>query len=276
MTMRNRLTRGLLLAALVLPLLAMGVAPASGQAPPPASTITVVHGLRGQLVDVYLDDSLVLKGYAPERVTDPIPIATGNHRVTLRPAESPGSAAPMVSGVVKITPGANVSVVAHFDQNGKPAISSFGNDVDALPNGKARLVARNTAAVAPVDVEVAGLPTVSALAPNQQFGTDVAPATYQVTVRDGSGATIVPPNDVPVPEGTSTIMYLIGTRADNNLIWIGQSIRGLAATPTAVKTGNSGLAAPRSGDVPASAWWLVVLGVAAVGAGCAPAVLRRR
>lgn len=222
---------------------ALGGAPASGQTPPASATVTVVHGLRGQLVDVYLDGKLALKGFQPERVTDPLQLPAGKHEVKLRSAGSAATSAPFATANVTVPAGANLSLVAHLGQDGKPTVTPFNNKVNPLAAGKARLVARNTAFVEPVTVLLNGAPVVTTLKPKSEFGADVAPATYQVSVKAPSGGVLVPANDVPVPEGAATIMYLIGARADNSLIWIAQSIVGLQQPPAAVPTGNSGLAA---------------------------------
>lgn len=247
---------------------ASAVAPAAGSA-----TVTIVHGLRGQLIDVYLDGRLLLKGFQPERVTDPVQSPSGEHRVELRPAGSAADAAPVASATVTVDPGTNLSVVAHLDAAGHPTITKYVNDMTQVAAGKGRLVARNAAASAPVSVLINNAPAVTSLATDGEFHAEVAPATYQVTVKDPAGTTIVPANDVPVPAAASTIMYLIGSQADNNLIWIGQSISGLAAPPVVVATGNSGLAARRTGNSDGLLTGGAVGAVLAVGAA---AVVRRR
>ncbi len=240
---------------------------------PTSATVTIVHGLRGQLIDVYLDGRLLLKGFQPERVTDPLQSPAGDHRVELRPAGSSADAVPVAAATVTVEPGANLSLVAHLDGARHPTITKYVNDTSPVAPGKGRLVARNSAASAPVSVVINGAPAVTALVTDGEFHADVAPATYQVAVKDPVGATIVPANDVPVPAAASTIMYLIGSQTDNNLIWIGQTISGLTAPPTVVKTGNSGLAAPH----PDRTTGLLVGGaIGAVLAAGSAAVVRRR
>lgn len=224
----------------------LGAGPSGAQeGPTPMATVTVVHGLRGQLVDVYLDDVLTLKGFQPERVTDALPVPAGEHRLSLRPAGSPAQSNPMATDSVMVEAGSNLSVVAHFDSNGKPTVTAFKNDTNPLAAGKARLVARSTAQVSAITLVVNDQP-VAPVAPEAQYAADLDPAIYKVAVDGPAGGTIVPATDVPVVEGASTIMYLIGSQRNNDLIWIGQSIGGLQAPPTAVATGNSGLAAPNA------------------------------
>lgn len=41
------------------------------------TTVTLVHGFRGLLADVYLDGERILQGFAPERSTDPTELPSG-------------------------------------------------------------------------------------------------------------------------------------------------------------------------------------------------------
>ena len=66
-------------------------------APAPASAadsgdaqLTVVHGVRGLVADVRLDGELVLSGFAPERVTDPLPVPAGRHSLQVWPSGAIG------------------------------------------------------------------------------------------------------------------------------------------------------------------------------------------
>lgn len=249
--MRTRTAFGLLVTALAA--VALTASPTSAQEPlePVTATVTVVHGLRGELVDVYLDGELALEGFQPERVTDPLQVPAGDHEVVLRPAGSSTSETPMTTATVSVVAGANMSLVGHLDPDGKPTVSVYNNDVASLPPGKARFVARNTAEVSDITLVVDGLPAPP-LAPEAEYAAVVDPATYRVAVNAPSGGVIVPADDVAVPEGSATIMYLIGSQPDESLIWIGQSIGGLQAPPTAVPTGNSGLAAADDGRGAAS------------------------
>lgn len=275
--MRNRMILGVTAAMLAAVLL--GGAPSSAQAPAPpagAASVTVVHGLRGELVDVYLDGKLALKGFQPERVTDPLKVPAGDHRVILRTAGSPADGTPMATANVKVAAGANLSLVGHLNTDGEPTVTAYDNNVSPLPAGKARLVARSTAEISAITLVVNGDP-LAPLAPEGEFGADLAPATYQVAVNAPNGGVIVPPDDVPVPEGTATIMYLIGSRSDRNLIWIGQSIAGLQVPPAAVPTGNSGLVAPPSPDHgPLGPWGGAGLAAAFVGLAIGLVLLRGR
>lgn len=239
---------GLLVLVLTAGLLASPGA-ASAQDPAPATaTVTIVHGLRGELVDVYVDGTLTLEGFKPERTTDPLQVPAGDHLVELREGGSDVTDTPFATATLTVVAGTNVSVVAHLGADGKPTVSAFENDLGALEPGEARLVARNTAYVPPVSVLLDDAPVVDELESPEEYGVELAGKTYGVEVRGAPDAgVLVPRNEVVVPEGSATIMYLVGAQRDDSLIWIAQSIDGLAPPPLAVPTGNSGLASPAIG-----------------------------
>src|SRR3954471_2267731 len=85
-------------------------------------TVTVVHGLRGVVADVYVDGTLALPAFEPERVTDPIALPAGPHRVEIRLAGAAPTDPPAVTGDVDVTADAFQSIVAHLDSAGNTAI----------------------------------------------------------------------------------------------------------------------------------------------------------
>ncbi len=72
--MGMRTTRWFWSGALALGVVAAGFGTAEAQVPPDTGMVRVVHGLRGLVADVYLDGTLVLPTFQPERSTDPLAI----------------------------------------------------------------------------------------------------------------------------------------------------------------------------------------------------------
>ncbi len=245
--------RGLLKARLKMLVAAGGVAlaavplvpapPAGAQAAP--ALVTLVHGLRGVVADVYLDGSKVLETFEPERSTDPLPIPAGVHIVDVRLAGSPPDSSPAVRGTLDIAAGARLSAVVGLTASGEPTITTYPDDLTPLAPGQARLVARHAAAAPPVDVVVDQAPVATGLANQKEATAAVAAGTHAVaSTESGAETPVTPPQDVPLAEGTSTSMYLIGSQAQNSLTWIAVRVSGLGTAPAGVPTGNSGLAAP--------------------------------
>ena len=65
------------LAFVLVSLLGLGTAGAQEA----TGTVTIVHGFRGLVADVYLDGTLILESFEPERATDPVQLAAGDHEL---------------------------------------------------------------------------------------------------------------------------------------------------------------------------------------------------
>jgi len=121
-------------------------APGASPAAAPTGTVTIVHAVRGLVADVYVDGKLALRTFQPERVTDPIPLASGAHSVEVRTAGAPGTAAALLAGTIDVSANKSETVVVHPGPTGAPTITTYVNDLSKVPLGKARVVVRHAAA----------------------------------------------------------------------------------------------------------------------------------
>ncbi len=240
-------------------------------------TVTVVHGLRGVVADVYIDGALALPAFEPERVTDPIPIAAGPHRVEIRLAGSPADSPAAVTADVEVVADARQSIVAHLDNAGNPAVTAYLDDDSPIAAGEARAIIRHTAFAGPVDVSLDDSVVAPGLTEPGAASAEVAPATYEVSVwAPGTRDAVVAPQSAELPEGAATVMYLIGSAQAGTLSWVAEQIPGLATPPTRIQTGDSGLAAVSSGSSFPVGLAAGGLGAAALAAVAVTIVARRR
>jgi hypothetical protein len=251
------------LALVLAPLVGIGTAGAQEA----TGTVTIVHGFRGLVADVYLDGTLILESFEPERATDPVQLPAGDHEVEVREAGAEASSAAAVTGTLSVPAGANLSAVVHLSEDGEPTMTVFNNDVRGVPPGTTRLVVRHAAAAGSVNVSLDDTPLAPDLSNPTEAGREVPAATHRVAVRAGSEV-LLPPQDVPLQEGTAQYLYLIGSQDDGTVAWITQTVSGLQTAPAGVPTGNSGLAAePDGGTSPvlplAAAFFVVVIGLGA-------------
>lgn len=242
-----RLPAGLAAGLLTLALPLVSAPAARAQEAAPAS-LTLVHGVRGLVADVRLDDTLVLSGFAPERVTDPLTVPAGPHRVQAWPSGAPAGSTPVVDQVITLAAGAQLTAGIGLGADGKPVITLF-DDAALLkdPAGTA-LGVRGLAAADPVKVSAGDVVVAPSLSTTQGAVQQVAPGTYPVTVVPVSGTgSVVPPQDVPLAVGRATVLYLIGSQRDATLGWVAQTVRpSAAAAPVRVDTGVGPL--PSAGD----------------------------
>ncbi len=219
--------------------MALAVGGTAGAQTPEDGLVRVVHGLRGLVADVYLDGTLVLPTFQPERSTDPLPIPAGDHLVEIRSAGAAMTETPLLTQTVTVPPGFVGSLVAHLDGAGEPTLTAFADDLSAVPAGDSRLVVRHAAAAEPVDVLLNDQATFSAVAPAAEAGDVVGAGTYEVAVAPvGGGEPITDPQTLQYPEGTANFMYLIGSQTDGTLAWAAVQVADLQTTPLVIQTGD--------------------------------------
>lgn len=233
-------------------------------------TVTVVHGVQGLTVDVYVNGELTLEDFAPKTVTDPLQLPAGNYEIKIFAANSdPATATPAITGSATLPAGANASIVAHLTAAGAPTLSVFVNDVAPIAAGKARLVVRHTAAAPAVDVLVNGSPALTNLANPNEAKAEVPAGSYSAAVAaTGTTTPVIGPANLTLQAGTAYFVYAIGSLQDENLELVIQTIAGLAAPPPAAPPVPTTMAAPTSGTGPSggtSAVVLAVLGLALFG-----------
>ena len=193
---------------------------------------TVVHGVPGLTVDVYLNGNLTLAGFAPDTVLGPILLPATDYDIAIYPEGSdPLATAPAISGSATLPAGANASIVAHLDGAGTPTLSVFVNDVSEIASGEARLVVRHTAAAPAVDIVANGsLPLFENVTNPMEGQIDVAAGTYGVTINAAGTDTVAfDAGDVTLPEGQSTIVYAVGDLTGGTFGLLVQAIPNLGS-----------------------------------------------
>ena len=235
--------------------------------------VSVIHGIPGLTVDVYVNDALTIEDFAPGTVAGPLTLAAGDYDLALTAPDDPVASA-ILTASATVTGGTNVSIIAHLLADGTPNIAVFGNDISEIAAGESRLTVRHAAAAPEVDIVLADDTILFENVPNGAEGiVDVAAATYSVAVTPtgaGVAGAVFGPLDVELPEGTNRIVYATGDLEGGTFGLVIQDISGLAAAPAAVPTG-SGLAGPA---FPWTAAGLLVL--ALIGAGVAVPALSRK
>ena len=263
-----RLSAGVLAAGLVTGLAAPAVAaPGSATAKQEPAVVTVVHGVRGLVADVRLDGKLVLGGFAPERVTDPLELTPGKHRVQIWPTGADKGSKPLLDDVLTVTSGQQATAAVGLDADGEPALTLYDDSKLLSKRGSTALVVRGLAATGAVRVDAGKSTVADALTASTEQVKQVSPGTYKVSAKNtAGGGNIVPAQEVPVAVGRAVVLYLIGSKKDKTLGWVAQTVRpSVAGAPLRVDTGVGALPA----EGPSSALLLLVpagLAAAAVGA----------
>lgn len=271
MTAQRRLLGLVGAGALALAFSAIGAAPAQGAS---NATVSILHGVPDATVDVYANGKALLENFEPGTLTDPQMLPGGSYDLkVVKAGDGPDGDAIMSANNVKVPGGANVTVVAHLTEGGKPTLTPYANDVSALPAGKARVIVRHNAAAPEVDVRAGGEPVFTDLANPKEESAEIDPGTVKAdVVLAGTDDVVIGPASLKVAEGTTTIVYAWGSAEDENLKLAVQAISGMDGSPNSVPGGTGGQAA--SSD--AAPLWAALVGVAALGAAASGWQLYRR
>lgn len=250
--------RWLLAAATAMAMTTMGLAAATPAAAQETSQVSVVHGIPGQPVDVYVNGELTLEGFQPAEVAGPLDLPAGSYDIALTAPGDPIENAILTADGVEVPGGANISVAAHLSEGGDPTLTPFVNDVSELAAGQARLTVRHTAAAPAVDVRADGATVFSGLTnPNEESAEVDAGTISADVVLAGTEDVVLGPADLTLGEGSVTNVYAIGSADEGTLELVVEVIEGPDAAPDGVPAGVGGYAATG-----AAAWWYLLLGAA--------------
>lgn len=232
-------TRLLPLAAAVAAVAAVSLAPMANA--DDNATVYVLHGVPGTTVDVYVNGDAALTNFTPGTLTDALSLPAGEYDLKVTAAGAgAGGAAIMEAEDVAVPGGANVTVVAHLDASGSPTLTPFVNDTGKTAAGQGRLTVRHTAAAPAVDIRANGAVAFSGVTNPKEAKTDLPAGTISAdVVLAGTDTVAIGPADVPVSEGTNTIVYAWGSAADSNLAFAVQKLDGLHSSPSGVPTGTA-------------------------------------
>ena len=253
----------LLIGTGLLAVLSMLAVPAGAQAA--TGTVTVIHGIPGLTVDVYVNDGITLEDFAPDSVT--APRAPGGH-VPDRdsPCERRRRLRPGARRLSDTARWSERDIVAHLDASGQPKLAVFVNDTSPLAAGNARLVVRHTAAAPAVDVLANGKPAFTNLANPNEAKADLPAATISAAVAAaGTTTPVIGPVDLTLPEATVTVVYAVGSLDGKTLHTLAQSIP-VSTTPTQ----TTAPAPPTDGQLPntgSSTGLLVAIGLGILATG---------
>jgi hypothetical protein len=223
----------------------IGIGSAAG-AQEETGTVTVIHGVPGVDVDVYVNDELTLEDFKPDTVTDPLELPAGDYTIDIRPAGAEPTTDPIITGDATLPAGANATLIAHLTADGTPTLGVFVNDTAETAAGQGRLVVRHTAAAPAVDVLAGGEAVITDLSNPDEATLDLPAGTVSASVAaTGTTDPVIGPADVPVVAGQVTIVYAIGSLEDDTLGVLVQTIEvGEAGETTTTTAAPGGTEAP--------------------------------
>jgi hypothetical protein len=228
--------------------------------------VSVLHGIPGLTVDVYVNGDLTLDDFKPGDLAGPLALPADTYSVEITDKNDKKTVL-LGPADVAVESGGNYTIVAYLDAKGDPAVKPFENDISTVAPGEARVTVRHVAAAPAVDVEADGSVLAPKLSNGDEAVADVPTGDYDVAIVPAAGGKAVWSKNVDLAEGVNTIAYAWGSLEDDTFAVAVQTIDGLHSAPGAVQAGEAGLAA-ETGTSP----WLVAALVGSVVVGSAAAV----
>jgi len=205
--------------------------------------IHLIHGIPDTAVDVEAGGENVFENFQFGETQDLSSLAGATlEGLTVKLAGTDTVA--IDAGDVALPASGNYTIIAHLTADGTPTLAVFANDTSSIAAGEGRLTVRHTAAAPAVDVLANGAVAFSNLANPDGASADLAVGTISATVVP-TGTTepvVIGPADLPISDGTSLIVYAVGSLDAESLTVLTESISGLGTAPAAVNTGNSPVA----------------------------------
>jgi hypothetical protein len=231
--------------------MALASPPAGAQAA--TVRIHLIHGIPNTPVDVIVGGQVVFAGFKFGETKDLSSFA-GQTLAGLKVNLAGTATTAIDAGNTPLPASGNYTVIAHLDASGNPKLSVFQNDTSKIPAGSGRLTVRHTAAAPAVDVRANGAVAFAGVT-NPNGGSATLPVgTISATVVPAGATTpvVIGPANLAIQDGSSLIVYAVGSLSGNSLTVLTESISGLGTAPTAVNTGNSPVGSSTEAGFPAA------------------------
>lgn len=248
----------------------------AGAAPAPAAArIHLIHGIPDVPVDVAAGGAEVFADFEFGQTKDLSALA-GTTLADLQVLAAGTDTVAIDAGDVALPASGNYTVIAHLTAEGDPTLSVFENDTAAIAAGQGRLVVRHTAAAPAVDIKANGAVAFAGVTNPNEGSADLPVGTISAEVVPAGAASpvVIGPADLAIADGTSLIVYAIGSLDSGTLGVLTETITGLGSNPTRIDTGNSPI---DTGDEGSNLSLLIVAMVSAAGiAGAGTLFVRTR
>jgi hypothetical protein len=209
------------------------VAPTLAGAQSATPSISLIHGIPGVTVDLVVDGTVVLDAFAPGSIVDITSFAGRTLDNVEVVTDDTGDTVIGPVATLDIPAAGNWSIIAHFDAGGEATLSSFENNLADTADGQARLTVRHTAEAPPVDLVVGDQRPVTNAANGASAELELPPGPLDdASVALAAGSPVLEITGVTLAANTNTVVFVVGSAADETLDIVVQIIELPAATAT--------------------------------------------
>lgn len=208
------------------------------------ATIYLVQGLPGAAVDFSLDGQQVAGNVGGAKVVGPFQVSAGQVKLAFS-----WKGSPTLVRTMTVKAGWNGDVVLHLPEAGTgEEVTTFKNDLNAVPKGKATLTVAHVAAVPPADIQVNNKVLFANVANGESLNLTVPADTYSVKVvpTGKTSPVFLGPLNINVKAGSLNRVYAFGRPSDKtmNVAVHTIAVRSTGSgAPKRVPTGSAGMAA---------------------------------
>lgn len=208
------------------------------------ATIYLVQGLPGAAVSFALDGHQVATNVGGAKVVGPFQVPAGQVKLAFS-----WKGSPTLVRTMTVKAGWNGDVVLHLPEAGTgEAVTTFKNDLNAVPKGKATLTVAHVAAVPPADIQVDNKVLFANVANGESLNLTVPADTYSVkVVPTGKNSPVfLGPLNLAVKSGSLNRVYAFGRPSDKTMNVAVHTIAVRSSgsgAPKRVPTGSAGMAA---------------------------------
>lgn len=224
----------------ILAVLAAVLVPATAVGAQDDARIHLIHGIPDTDVDVAVGGDVVIPEFSFGDTQD-LSAFAGTTLEGVEVLLTGTDTVAIDAGDLAIPAAGSYTAIAHLDADGTPTVTVFANDISTIDAGSGRLVVRHTAAAPNVDILADGNVAFADVPNGAEGVADLPAGTISATVVP-TGATepvVIGPADLPIAEGTSLLVYAVGSLDGDSLTVLTETITDLGALPTVVNTGNS-------------------------------------
>lgn len=210
--------------------------------PPTASAqspvdLTLVHGIPGMTADVAVDGTVVIDDFVPGSLANITSFAGQTLRNVTVTDDATGDVVIGPLATLEVPATGSHSIVAHLDADGEAVLSVFANNTAAVATNQARLTVRHTAEAPAIDLIIADQRPIVAATNGQS-------AELELPAGELTDAQVALTGDVAIAEvatldlaaNTNTVVYVIGSTADDDLDFVVQIVDFAVSAATTTTT----------------------------------------
>jgi len=199
----------------------------------------VANGIPGRAVSRFRDPNLpidvlvngdlcVFRDLDFANINGPLALPAGQYDVKISSANAfvPCSNTAIAEGSITIEAGQNLTAISALDQNGKPTLLTFTNNLTPVAANDARVILANAADAPQLQFtfQAGSQKYMYNVNPGQKMVATIPAGAYDIEV-EANGTVVVPSQPLPLPSLSAVLVYSVGSASNNSVVLITKTIK---------------------------------------------------